>query len=341
MKLMRFVLALTLISVIGLSLSAVSAQGDLGSPENPIQVYFVPSVESQVLIEGGEILREALEEATGLSFEVGVPTSYAATVEAMCAEPDSSMGFIPAAGYVIGNARCGIEVYAAAVRNGWPVYWAQFLVRRDSDIYTVADLEGRSWAYPDGASTSGYIVPSVELQALGINPGEEVEAGGHGQAVLAVYNGEVDFATSYYSPPLTPSAWTFGDLPEPYDLSIDEAYVNDEGRLFVGDIRILDARAAVAGTAPDIVDQVRILRLSEPIPNDTMSFGSEFPVELRQQIYDAIVAFSQTDAWEQTALGSSDGYSWSTIQSIDDSVFNSVRLQFQILGLTETDIFGD
>ena len=246
------------------------------------------------------------------------------------------------AGYVIGNNRCGIEVEAAAVRFGWPVYWAQYLVARDSDIYTLGDLEGKTWAYPDPGSTSGFIVPSVELGAAGIEPGERVEAGGHNQAVLAVYNGEVDFATSFFSPPLMPgAAWDFGDLPEPYDLTIDEAYINDEDNLYVGDIRILDSRASVRETAPDIIDQVRILRISEPIPNDTMSFSPDFPADLRLEILDALIAFSDTEAWADSALGNEDGYSWTTLQPVQDDLFNSVRLQFQILGLTETDVFGD
>lgn len=335
-----FVLMMIMMLVV-LGISNVAAQ-DLGSDDNPIQVYFVPSVEAQTLIEGGEVLRAALEDATGLSYEVFVPTSYAATIEAMCASPENSIGFIPAAGYVIGSARCGLQVEAAAVRFGWPVYWAQYLVARDSDIYTLGDLEGKTWAYPDAGSTSGFIVPSVELEAAGIEPGEGVEAGGHNQAVLAVYNGEVDFATSFFSPPLMPGAqWNYGDLPEPYDLTIDEAFVNDEDRLFVGDIRILDSRAGVRETAPDIIDQVRILRISAPIPNDTMSFGPDFPAELRQEILDALIAFSDTEDWATSALGSEDGYSWTTLTPVEDDLFNSVRLQFEILGLTEADIFED
>lgn len=330
---------LIVLAVLAMFVSIGSAQ-DLGTPENPIQVYFVPSAEAQTLIEGGEVLRAALEEATGLSYEVSVPTSYAATIEAMCAAPEVSMGFIPAAGFVIGNERCGLEVHAAAVRFDWPVYWAQYIVRRDSDIFTFGDLEGRSWAYPDAASTSGFIVPSVELQNAGIVPGEEVEAGGHNQAVLAVYNGDADFATTYFSPPLTPNAsWNYGDLPEPYDLTVEESFVTDEGRLFVGDTRILDARSAVAEQAPDIVDEIRILRISAPIPNDTMSFGPGFPEELRTQIYDTLVAFSDTEEWSNSALGSDAGYQWSTLTLIDDSTFDSVRLQFEILGLTEEDVF--
>lgn len=343
---MKFFRLMTVVFVLMLALTAVSvnsAQGDLGSADNPIQVLFVPSGEVQFLVTGGELLAEVLSEATGLSFEVEVPTSYAATIEAMCAAPESTMGFIPALGYVLGNNRCGIEVEAAAVRFGWPVYWAQYVVRRDSNIYTFGDLEGRTWAYGDVSSTSGYLFPLTELGNAGITPGEQVATGGHGQTILAVYNGEADFGTTYFSPPLTPGApWNYGDSPEPYDLTIDEAYVTDEGRLYVGDIRILDARSAVASTAADVVDQVRILRISNAIPNDTLSFGPEFPEELRQQIIDSIITFSETEAWFNSALGNAEqGYNWTSIAPIDDSNFDIIRDMLAATGQTEEDIFGE
>lgn len=317
-----------------------SAQDGLGTADNPIQVYFVPSGEAQTIVEGGEVLAQALKDATGYEFEVFVPTSYAAVIEAMCAAPDSTVGFIPAAGYVIANNRCGVEVEAAAVRFGSPVYWAQYVVRRDSDIYVLGDLEGKTWGYGDPGSTSGYIVPSVELQAMGITPGEEVQTGGHNQTILAVYNGEVDFGTTYFTPPILPgAAWQDGDLPEPFDLSIDESYIGEDGELYVGEANIRDARRAVRETAPDVVDQVRILAISAPIPNDTMSFGPDFPADVRTEIMDALLALSaDEEAWNATALYTA--YSWNGITAMGDEAFNPVRLQFEILGLTEEDIFG-
>ncbi len=337
-KLAQILVVVLLLAVV--SAQVVSAQDALGSEANPIQVYFVPSQEAQAIVTGGEIMALALEEATGLNFEVFVPTSYAATVEAMCAAPGSSMGFIPAAGYIIANNRCGVEVEAAAVRRGWNVYWAAYIVRRDSDIYTFGDLAGRSWAYPDSASTSGFIAPSVEMQAAGIEPGERVEAGGHNQVVQAVYSGEVEFGTTFYSPPGVPgAAWRLGDNPEPYDLTVDESRLDSEGNLYVGDVRILDARANIRETAPDVVDQVRILRLSAPIPNDTLSFGPDFPQELRQQIIDALYAFAETEAWGES-IGSQNMYSWSGLSPIADADYDPIRLQFEVLGLTEEDVFG-
>ncbi len=111
---------------------------DIGSEENPIKVLFVPSVDAQVIVSGGELMAEALNEATGLNFEVSVPTSYAATIEEMCASPENSMGFIPGLGYVLANQLCSVDVAFKAVRFGNDAYWAQLLVPRDSDVETLA-----------------------------------------------------------------------------------------------------------------------------------------------------------------------------------------------------------
>ena len=46
------------------------AAGELGSADKPVQVYFVPSAEVDQIVTGGEVMRKALTEATGLEFEV-------------------------------------------------------------------------------------------------------------------------------------------------------------------------------------------------------------------------------------------------------------------------------
>jgi phosphonate transport system substrate-binding protein len=325
-----------------LSLQTALAQ-DIGTEDNPIQVYLIPSTEAATIVSGGELMAQALEESTGLQFEVFVVTSYGAAVEGMCASPNNSMGFISAQPYVAAHDLCGVEVGAAAVRFGWSVYWAQYLVRRDSDIVVFGDLEGKTWGYGDIGSTSGYIVPAVELQNAGITVGDEVQTGGHPQTVLAVYNGEVDFGTTFFSPPEMPEGraqWQVGDLPEPFDLTLDESFVSEDGSaLFVGDIRIQDARANVRDTAPDVIDQVRILRISAAIPNDTLSFGPEFPGEMRQQIIDALIGFSETEEWGQS-IGSDDFYGWDGLEPISDAAYDPIRDQIEFLGLSPEDLFG-
>lgn len=310
---------------------------EIGTAEKPINVLFVPSVDANVITSGGEIMAAALKEATGLEFKVSVPTSYAATIEEICASPADTMAFIPAQGYVIANQLCGVDVAFKAVRRGWGVYWTMFIVPRDSEAQTLADLEGKKWAYPDAGSTSGYLFPQVALNNAGVTPGETLEAGGHPEVIRAVYNGEADFGTAFFSPPLKPEGeapWKVGDDPDiPADL-IESCAPNAEGdKLMCGDWRVLDARANLRSEAPDVIQKVRILTLTDAIPNDTLSFGPEFPADLRAKIEAALVAFAQTDAWAQS-IGSEDFYGWSGLEAAKDEEYDVVRQLVDFLGIT-------
>jgi phosphonate transport system substrate-binding protein len=318
--------------------TTTAGEAALGSPERPVQVLFVPSVETDVIVAGGEIMDEALTEATGLEFEVSVPTSFAATVEEMCANPGDTMGFIPAFAYVLGSSLCQVDVAFKAVRFGWGVYWAQFLVARDSDFQTIEDLEGASWAYPDPGSTSGYLFPSASLAEAGVTPGEQVEAGGHPQAALAVYNGEVDFATTFFSPPLTEPAWDIGDPPQVPEELVESCAPNEDGELWCGDnYRVLDARSSATADAPDIIQRTRILDITPEIPNDTLSFGPDFPADLRAQIEEALIAFSETPEWEQS-IGHEDFYGWTGIEEATDAEYDIVRAVVEQQGITLEDL---
>jgi phosphonate transport system substrate-binding protein len=309
---------------------------EIGSPERPIKVLFVPSVEANVIVTGGDVMAQALNEATGLTFEVSIPTSYAATIEEMCASPEDTMAFIPAFGYVLANDLCGVDVAFKAERRGWGVYWTMIVVARDSDIQSIEDLEGKKWAYPDAGSTSGFLVPSVMLAEAGITPGETIAAGGHPQSVRAVYNGEADFGTAFYSAWAAPEGadrWAVGMDPE-VPVDVNTCALNDDAsQLLCDGYRILDARANIREEFPDVVQKVRILQLSPDIPNDTLSFGPEFPAELRAQIEEALVAFAETESWEQS-LGSEDFYGWSGLVPATDAEYDFIRLMVAEAGVT-------
>ena len=316
----------------------------IGSAEHPIKVLFVPSVDANIITTGGQVMADALNKATGLNFEVTVPTSYAATIEEMCASPTDTMAFIPGLGYAIASQQCGVDVAFKAVRFGYPVYWTQYIVARDSKYQTLADLAGAKWGYPDQASTSGYMVPTVELKAAGITPGEQVQTGGHNQTVTAVYNGEVDFGTTFYSVPLNPDGkpvFSYDDFVAgkvtadmyelPADVIKDCAPSADGKQLLCDGWRVLDARANIRTEAPDVMQKVRILGVSQAIPNDTLSFGPEFPADVRKQIEDALVAFAGTEDWGKS-IGSADFYGWSGIAPATDAEYDLVRQMVEATG---------
>jgi phosphonate transport system substrate-binding protein len=316
--------------------TAEPAMPAVGSAEHPIKVLFVPSVDANVIVSGGEVMADALKEATGLEFEVSVPTSYAATIEEMCASPTDTMAFIPGLGYGLASQLCGVDVAFKAVRFGYAVYWAQFLVPRDSDIASLEDLEGKKWGFGDPGSTSGYMVPLVMFQEAGITTGEQVQTGGHNQSVQAVYDGEVDFATTFFS---WPTAVDTGDSIEdtahpdiPDDL-VDSCGLNADGNLVCGNYRVRDARANIREGAPDVVQKVKILMISGDIPNDTLSFSPDFPADVRAQIETALVAFAETEAWGES-IGNQDFYDWSGIAPATDAEYDVIRAMVNATGMT-------
>ncbi len=312
----------------------------IGTEENPIQVLFVPSVSAEEIVAGGDLLAAQLNEATGLFFEVSVPTSYAATVEAMCASPDNTMGFIPAQGYILANNLCGANVSLKAMRFGFDVYWAQFIVQRDSDFETLEDLAGASWAYPDATSTSGYIVPAGIFANMGLETGEGLEAGSHDGAVRAVYNGEADFGTTFYSPFIDAEGTVIWDetaenADVPDDV-VDSCVLDADGQIECSGYYPRDARRNLRTDLPDVIQKVRILTISDPIPNDTLTFGPDFPEDLRTQIVDALKAFAEDDA--EGFATAFDAYSWNGVSDTDDTEFDSIRAILMALGYDLEDL---
>ena len=314
---------------------------EVGSESNPIQVLFVPSVSAEEIIAGGELLEQTLEAETGLAFEVDVPTSYASVIEEMCASPENTMGFIPAQAYVLGNDECGIEVSLKSLRFGYTEYWAQFITQRDADIDSLDDLNGLTWAYPETTSTSGFLVPSGVFEVLAVEPGEESEVGGHTAVVQAIYDGSADFGTTFFSPAVDGERNVLWDgdpnnADVPDDL-VESCALDAEGEIVCGDdFYPRDARRNIRDSAPDVIQKVKIITLSDPIPNDTLSYSPEFPNDLKQTINDALKAFAADDPdGFSTAF---DAYSWSGVADTNDSEFDSIRALLDALGFTKDDL---
>jgi phosphonate transport system substrate-binding protein len=337
-KYLLLVMGLALLLTPVLVSGCTTPAAELGSEGNPVKLMFVPSVDVAVIESAGQAMADWITEETGIHFDVSVPVSYAATIEAMCAAEGDSMAFIPGLGYVLANDKCDVQVALATIRYGRTAYWTQFVARRDSGITSIADLEDKKWAVPSVTSTSGYLWPSVLLGLNNITPGETVEAGGHPQAVLAVLDGTADFATCYFSPPGDNiEDWTEGDPPEPGgEFTIEE---QDDGsyNVWQAGLRIRDARVAAMTTDPAAVEDVAIVGLSERIPNDTVSFVSDFPSELRDTIVQALIDYAATEEG-QAVLADEDFYDITGFGRVDDDYYDPVRNAINILGWTEEDI---
>ncbi|THF87027.1 phosphate/phosphite/phosphonate ABC transporter substrate-binding protein [Deinococcus sp. KSM4-11] len=167
-----------------------------------VRVGFNPTQNSDQINAAAKAIASYLEEKFGgtIAVEPFVPTDYRGLIEAMRAGK-LDFAFYPPDGYVLAHRDAGAQVLLKSVRNGSPVYWAAIVVRKDSGIKNVAGLEGKSIAWIDPNSASGYTFPRAGLMAQGINPdkffSKQVYAGKHDAAVLAVLNKSVDATATF------------------------------------------------------------------------------------------------------------------------------------------------
>lgn len=73
-------------------------------------------------------------------------------------------------GYVLANHQSGAQVISTILYDGKPEYFAIMVTHPDSGIRSPADLKGRTFAFGDKGSTSGYLIPLHYLMTQGITP---------------------------------------------------------------------------------------------------------------------------------------------------------------------------
>jgi len=89
------------------------------------------------------------------------------------------------------------------------------------------------------------------------------------------------------------------------------------------------------------------LQISDDIPNDTLSYGGEFPLSLAEQISKAVKAYAESEECQEPAdettvtLCSDSFYNWTGAEQVLDSSFDPTRFLIEALGMTEEDILGE
>ena len=73
-------------------------------------------------------------------------------------------------GYVLANNEAGAQAVATIEYDGKPEYFAIMVTHPDSGVKSVADLKGKTFAFGDKGSTSGYLIPLHHFMQQGITP---------------------------------------------------------------------------------------------------------------------------------------------------------------------------
>lgn len=144
--------------------------------------------------------RQHLREYIGLEVETFEASDYNGVIQAVSS---GQVDFAPMGGgsYANVDAQVGDKAKPVLIirqAEGNTGYYSALAVRAGSPYKSIADLKGKTIAFVDFNSTSGYIYPRKTMLDQGIDPekffAKTIMAGGATQAMLAVVNGRVDAA---------------------------------------------------------------------------------------------------------------------------------------------------
>ena len=178
------------------------AIGPAAAADRPFVLAFVPQENPEKLIGDVRAIDAYLEVAMGRRVETRVTADHAAAVESLAAGT-ADIAFMGALPYVMARERIGAAALLSEVYRGKPSYSGAVFVRRGSGIAGLEDLRGKTMAFADPISESGFLYPLDLFAKAGLlaprgDPkaffGEVYFAGGYQQAIQAVANGLVDAA---------------------------------------------------------------------------------------------------------------------------------------------------
>jgi len=270
-----------LVSTMLVSGVSVAASEDWRDKYKVIKVGAVTVENQGATITRYKPFADYIEKKFGVKVEVFTASDYAGIVQALSGGQIHLARLGPAsyaAGFI--DSEGEIEPLVMNVEpNGGKGYHSVLIVRSDSPYKSIADLKGKSLAWADANSTSGYLVPNASLRDAGIDPqkhfGRTVFSGGHEQSVLGVLKGNFDSAFTWTSP----------------------------GHQ-AGQFRIMMDRGMLK------LDDVRIVWESPLIANPPWAVSKKIPADMRKDLQDMFVNLAKDNMAmaEAAAQGKTSGF---------------------------------
>jgi len=219
---------------------------------------------AQDRLNNNECLRKYTEEELGVEAKLFAPADYDGVIQGLLGGT-IDMAWLGASSYAktyLSDAEAVEPVLVKVNVDGGYGYYSVGFARKDSGITSLEDMKGKTFGFGDPNSTSGYLIPSIEIpQATGATMesgdyfGEVKFTGGHEQTIVAVNNGDVDGGVTW--------ADGLGDWEDGYN----------SGAL----------RRAVDAGLVDMNDMVEIWK-SKPIPEGPVVLRTALPADVKEKM---------------------------------------------------------
>ncbi|MBO6868773.1 phosphonate transport system substrate-binding protein [Thalassococcus halodurans] len=194
---MKKTLAIALVVTTSLS-SAAFAEDTISE----FRIGILGGENAQDRMTSHECLKNYAEEALGVPVKVFAPADYAGVIEGLLGGT-IDYAWLGASGYAktyLSDPEAVEPVLVKVNLDGSIGYYSIGFARKDSGIDSIDAMEGKVFGFGDPNSTSGYLIPSIEIptykDGITMESGEyfkEVKfTGGHEQTIVAVNNGDID-----------------------------------------------------------------------------------------------------------------------------------------------------
>src|SRR5262245_39428528 len=176
----------------------------VSAADPPLTLAFTPSKDPTALQEAADAFAKTLARLSGIPVRAMVASDYAGVVEALRSRR-VDLAFVHPVGYVLANREAGCQILVRDIWQGRVAYTARLYVRGNAGLSRLEDLRGKTIAFVDPASSSGYIYPMVLLLKRGLVRDRDPKtffkdalfAGTHDAALQSLLHGRVDAATTF------------------------------------------------------------------------------------------------------------------------------------------------
>ncbi len=165
--------------------------------KDPLRLTIVPYEAAEQLREGYTPMAQFLAKKLGLKSGTYIQVADYSGVAAALQSYKVDVAYLSPFSYALASSMTKLHPLAMPVISGSLMYRGIIFVRADSPIKGLEDLNGKTFAFGDPASTTGYLLPKGLLDKRGIKLKRSYHAGDANVVVTAVENRRADAGAAY------------------------------------------------------------------------------------------------------------------------------------------------
>lgn len=158
-----------------------------------ITIGFIPGGNPENIKKQGSEFASELQNLLGIKTNIYISKDYNTLIEAM-KDKKVDFAFLTALSFVYAEKTAQAKVLLKKIYTD-PFYYSALITTNDSKIKRLIDLKGKTIAFVDTKSTSGYLYPKAHLKKMNFSDSDFkkiIYSGSHSQSVKLLEENKVD-----------------------------------------------------------------------------------------------------------------------------------------------------